>query len=218
MANTVEAAKTGRARCRSCNQGIEKGDLRFGEEVLNAFSDSGGTTFHWHHVKCAAKKKPFELKEALAAFTGDLPDREELDKVIAENEAKQKPSKFPYAERAASGRSHCGECRKTIDKGALRVAVAREREEEAPSMMMPATPRYYHAEHARSAIPGGADDILAEIRKNSRGLTAADLDDLAKALRDSAPAGDAAEPAPGEAATTATTATAASDDGEVVPF
>lgn len=192
MAHIVEAAKSGRARCRTCGEGILKGDVRFGEEVPNAFSESGGTTFHWHHLRCAAKKKPHELAEALKSFAGEVPDREEIERLIAENAPKQKPSTFPYAERAPTGRSHCGECHRTIEKGALRVAVARE--PDGPSLMgMPATARYLHATCARAVLEGEPEKVAAQIQQNSRGLGPADMEELLAALRSGTPR---AEPAP----------------------
>jgi hypothetical protein len=202
MAHIVEAAKSGRARCRTCGEGILKGDVRFGEEVPNAFSESGGTTFHWHHLRCAAKKKPHELAEALKSFVGEVPEREEVERLIAENAPKQKPSTFPYAERAPTGRSHCGECHKTIEKGALRVAV--QREPDGPSLMiMPPTPRYLHAVCARSVLDGEPEVLAARIQQNSRGLGQADMEELVAALR----------------AGTPRTETPAQDDGpEPVPF
>ena len=181
MANTVEIAKTGRARCRTCGEGIFKGQHRFGEEVANAFSDSGGTTFFWHHLTCAAKKKPLLLRDALKTFVGPVPEREELERLIAENESKQKPTTFPYAERAASGRSHCGECHTMIAKGALRMALARE--QDGPTPGMPPAPRYFHAGCAKAVLPGAAEVFLAQIRMNSPALKQDDLDELAHALR-----------------------------------
>lgn len=181
MAHIVEAAKSGRAACRTCGEGIAKGELRFGEEVANVFSESGGTTYHWHHLRCGAKKKPAELREALKSFVGPVPNREELERLITEHEAKQKPSAFPYAERAPSPRSHCGECHTLIAKGSLRIAV--QREQEGPALMLPTTPRYLHAACARAALTGDSEEILAQIRRNSRGLKQEDLDELARAFR-----------------------------------
>ena len=190
MAHMVELAKSGRARCRACSEGIQKGEVRFGEEVQNAFSESGGTTFHWHHLRCAAKKKPWQLREALRAFTGEVPDREEVERIIDENEAKQKPSTFPYAEHAPTGRSHCGECHDTIEKGALRIATPREQDGPAP-MMMPPTPRYYHVQCARAVLPGDPENVAGQVRQNSRGLSAADLDEILAALRAGTPRAEA---------------------------
>jgi hypothetical protein len=184
MAHVIEAAKSGRAGCRTCGEGILKGELRFGEEVANAFSESGGTTFHWHHLRCAAKKRPSQLREALKSFAGAVPGLDEIERLIAENEPKQKPSAFPYAERAPTNRSHCGECHTVIARGALRVALRRERDEDGPSILMMApTPRYLHAACARAALGSEPEKALGEIRQNSRGLKQEDIEELAHALR-----------------------------------
>ena len=189
MAHIVEAAKSGRARCRTCGEGILKGEVRFGEEVANAFSERGGTTFHWHHLRCAAKKKPWQLREALKSFAGEVPDREEIEGLIAENELKQKPSTFPYAERATTGRSHCSQCRETIEKGALRVATAREA--EGPTMMMPPGPRFLHPGCASAALGGDPAKLFDQIRQNSR-LSQADADELFGVLMAGPPRAEAA--------------------------
>src|SRR5271170_7159638 len=115
MADVIEVAKSARAMCRTCRANIAKGELRFGEEVPSAFGDGGGTTRLWHHLPCAAKKKPAQLRSALAAFDAErsargdgadaIPDRAAIDAAIAENEPKQKPIRFPYAERASTSRS-----------------------------------------------------------------------------------------------------------------
>src|SRR6185503_7924367 len=122
MAETIEAAKTGRARCRSCRQPIEKGTLRFGEEQPSAFAE--GMQWVWYHLACAAKKKPVQVRAALDAFTGEVPNRAELDALMAEGD--KTATVFPHAERAPTGRSKCQQCHEPIEKGALRVAVERE--------------------------------------------------------------------------------------------
>src|SRR5882672_5557754 len=103
MAETIEVAKTGRSRCRICRQPIEKGALRFGEEQPSAFAD--GLQWVWHHLACAAAKKPVPVRAALAAFAGDVPGRAELETLLAEGD--QTATVFPYAERAPTGRSKC---------------------------------------------------------------------------------------------------------------
>src|SRR5688572_23890164 len=100
MAETIEIVKTGRAKCRTCRQSIEKGALRFGEEQPSAFTE--GMQMVWHHLLCAAGKKPVQLKAALDAFEGEVPDRPALDAAMAE--ADKTATVFPYAERAATGR------------------------------------------------------------------------------------------------------------------
>src|SRR3954468_14471819 len=103
MAETLEGAKTGRARCRICRQHIAKDTLRFGEEQPSAFAE--GLQWVWHHLNCAAAKKPVPVRSALAAFAGEVPGRAELDALLAEGD--KTATVFPYAERAPTGRSKC---------------------------------------------------------------------------------------------------------------
>ena len=165
MAHVIEAAKSGRSSCRTCRQGIQKGDLRFGEEALNSFSDSGGTSYQWHHLKCAAQKRPHELRAAMETFAGEIPDREGIEATLREAESKVKPA-FPYAERAPSARSRCIACEETIEKGSLRVAV--EQEVQAAGFTTKAA-RYLHP----PCVAGWSDDpeLMAKVKKNSRGLS-----------------------------------------------
>src|SRR5262249_17093229 len=158
--------------CRTCRQPIPKGELRFGEEAPNSFSDSGGTMFLWHHVLCAAKKKPSQLQEAMQSYVGEFPNREEVERIVAVEAPKQKPTAMPYAERAPSGRSRCGECGETIEKGEMRIATPREM--EAGGMMNPGA-RYLHPPCAVATAqedPEGVPGMLEKIRKNSKGLNA----------------------------------------------
>ncbi len=125
MGHTIEAAKTGRASCRSCKQTIDKGTLRLGEEVANAFSP-GEMTFQWHHLPCAAEKRPAALKQALETTDVEVTDKEELLKTIETAGKNAKPTSFPYAEHAPTGRASCASCSEKIDKGDLRIAVETE--------------------------------------------------------------------------------------------
>src|SRR6185436_12308784 len=122
MQKLIEVAKSGRARCRGCRQNIAKDELRYGEEAPNQFGD--GTAMQWLHLMCAAKKHPRELKEALAAFPDEVPNRAEVE--AAMQSASSDLKTFPYAEWAPTGRSRCLSCREPIDKDTLRIAVERE--------------------------------------------------------------------------------------------
>src|SRR5689334_18877992 len=126
MANVIEEAKSGRASCRTCKKTIGKGELRLGVEVQTQFSDT--PSMQWHHVMCAAAKLPAELKEALAAYEGEVPNRAELDQAMEEAIKKggAKPAGFPYTDRAPTGRAKCMQCGEPIEKGSFRVAVERE--------------------------------------------------------------------------------------------
>jgi hypothetical protein len=170
MGETIEVAKTGRARCRICKQSIEKGALRFGEEQPSAFTE--GNQLVWYHLTCAAKKKASAVKSALDAFTGEVPNRAELDALLAEGD--KTASAFPYAERASTGRSKCLHCKEPIDKGALRIAT--EREVDVGGMARAGT-GYLHPACAVEFLEQEAN-VLEAVRTNSRGLTEADVAEL----------------------------------------
>lgn len=174
MAHTMETAKTGRSGCRTCGTKIEKDTLRVGEEVPNAFNPEGGLTFHWHHLMCAAKAKPHALRDALEKWTEPIPDRAALEAAMAEGLATARPP-FPFAEHASTARSRCQGCRKNIDKGELRIALARP-----PDAMPRDSAMYVHTACAMAFVK---DPLLLEkVLKHSRGLEAADVAALQQVL------------------------------------
>jgi hypothetical protein len=126
MGNVIEEAKSGRASCRTCKKPIAKGELRFGEEAPNAFGDT--PSMRWHHMTCAAEKLPAELKAALDQFPDPVPNRPELDRLMAEALAKgrAKPGGFPYADKAPTGRAKCIQCSQPIEKDSVRIAIERD--------------------------------------------------------------------------------------------
>ena len=175
MAHIIEAAKSGRAGCRKCKEKIAKGELRFGHEVSNDFSDS---SYQWYHLKCAAVKLPAQLLETMADFDEDIPDRDEIDQLIAENRKKQKPTTFPYAELASTGRASCIVCSDKIAKGELRIAI--EREVDAGGFSRRSA-GYMHTQCA-SQCDELPDDAMEEIRQNSPQLDPGELDQVESAL------------------------------------
>jgi ribosomal protein L37AE/L43A len=178
MANTIEESKSARATCRTCRQKIDKGVLRFGEETPNQF-DEGTTSYFWHHLACAAAKKPALVKDALASFAGTVPDRAALDAILANAKPKAAAGErpYPYAERAATGRSKCMQCDEAIEKGALRVVI--EREVDTGSFVRKG-PGYLHAACAKAHESDEA--LLEKVKKNTPELTPADVEELAQAL------------------------------------
>jgi len=174
MPHMIEHAKSGRAACRSCKKKIEKGDLRLGEEIPNAFDPDGGTSHVWHHLACAAKKKPEALKQALATFSEPIPNREEIDKLLAE--AKPEKAAFPYAEKAPTSRSKCLKCGETFEKDTLRVAIQREVDTGAFTAK---SAGYLHPGCAKEYT--GDLELLAKVKANSK-LDAADATALEQAL------------------------------------
>lgn len=170
MENVIEVAKSGRAACRTCKEKIAKDELRLGEAVPNAFSDGDEPSYRWHHLKCAAAKKPSVLRSALATYTGDVPNKAELETLMAASKGKEKPSTFPYAERAPTGRSTCLGCEEAIPKGELRVAI--EREVDAGSFARKSA-GYLHPACAPGEVEH--DDLLGALKKNSVSLSPDDL-------------------------------------------
>jgi hypothetical protein len=185
MANVIEEAKSGRAACRTCKKPIAKGELRFGEEAPNAFGDQ--PSLRWHHLACAAAKLPAELKATLETH-GDVPNRAELEKIMADAIAKghAKPAGMPYADKAPTGRARCMQCQQAIEKDALRVAVEREIETGA---MVTQSAGYLHPACAGAYVEskgGDRAELVEGVRQNSR-LADADLAAVVEQLETGAP-------------------------------
>jgi|SRR5580704_6276930 hypothetical protein len=123
MPHKIEVSSTGRARCRGCKEAIAKGELRFGEEFQNPYSEDGGMSFRYWHLACAAKGLANEVAPVLGAYDGPIDDavRAEARARIA---AHRRPE-MPHAEQANSGRAKCRACDVTIKKGEWRVAFER---------------------------------------------------------------------------------------------
>jgi len=177
MANVIEEAKSGRASCRTCKKTIAKGELRLGVEVQTQFSDT--PSMQWHHVLCAAAKLPAELKEALAAYEGEVPNRAELDQAMEDAIKKggAKPGGFPYIDRAPTGRAKCMQCGEPIEKASFRVAVEREVDTGGFAAR---SAGYLHpkcvAENLEN-VGGTIEDVLDGLRENSR-IAPGDLDSV----------------------------------------
>lgn len=170
MAHMIEAAKSGRASCRTCKQPIAKGELRVGEEVPNQFSE-GEMTYQWHHLPCAAQKKPAVLKQALETTTVDVPDKDQLLQSAQASGKNEKPSTFPYAEHAPTSRASCLSCQERIEKGDLRVAV----ENEVNGFMRPG---YLHPACAPDHTEQTAGKLFAQVKANSLNLDDKELERL----------------------------------------
>lgn len=177
MAHTIEVAKSGRAGCRTCRNPIPKGELRFGEETPNQFGEAGDMSFRWHHMKCAAQKLPDLLRATMPTYEGEIPDREELERLMAEADAK-KPPPFPYADKAPTGRASCQACHEKIPKDALRVAFERDIER---GMSVTKGAGYLHPACAAGYIEsqgGTHDDLTEKLRANTRDLSEEELGKL----------------------------------------
>ncbi|WP_299117074.1 PARP-type zinc finger-containing protein [uncultured Winogradskyella sp.] len=135
--NTIEEAKSGRAKCRTCKKTISKDELRFGLEVENEFSDEPAT--HWYHIHCAAAKLPIELKEVLNRYKGKIDNLTELNETMdaALKSGKVKPTKFPHIDKAPIGRASCIQCNQIIEKSTFRVGSYRDPKEGVINVNIP---------------------------------------------------------------------------------
>jgi Poly(ADP-ribose) polymerase and DNA-Ligase Zn-finger region len=175
MANVIEEAKSGRAACRTCKKPIGKGELRLGVEQMTQFSDT--PSMQWHHLPCAAQKLPAELKSALDEFAGTVPNRAELDQMMADalKKGHAKPGGFPYVDRAPTGRAKCMQCEEPIAKDSFRVAVEREID---TGTMVTRGAGYLHPKCVDENLEntgGSKEELLTGVRTNSR-LAANDLE------------------------------------------
>lgn len=129
MEHLLEISPSGRATCRTCQNKIAKGELRFGEAVPSQFGSSGFAT-EWHHLTCAARAKAHLVRPLVEAYDGDIPNREalfaEASGTDAPKGAKGVANALPNADLAPTGRAKCMVCGEAIAKGSVRVAVERE--------------------------------------------------------------------------------------------
>jgi hypothetical protein len=123
MPHTIEPAKTGRAKCRGCNEPIAAGTLRLGERVPNPFGDEGSETTLWFHVPCAAFLRPEAFVEVVAQTTETIPDRATLEHEAQLAVAHRRLARATTAGRAPTGRATCRSCKQLIEKDAWRIAL-----------------------------------------------------------------------------------------------
>ena len=126
MSDRLEAAASGRARCRACGTKIEKGALRFGEELATGYGDQEASSVYWFHPRCAAHRRPEKIAPLLhdGSAAGALADRLTL---LAEAElglAHPRLLRIAGAERAPSGRARCRECKALIADGTWRIRLS----------------------------------------------------------------------------------------------
>ena len=123
----IESARSSRSRCRTCRRKIDKDTLRLGILLEGPY----GTGYLWHHLTCAAKRRPEDVEAAYGEKAWDeglkVPPLEELRLLKEKAEKKKAEQKEPpYVEHAPTGRAKCKHCGETIEKGSARVTLLRE--------------------------------------------------------------------------------------------
>lgn len=177
MEHVLEPSKTSRSRCRVCRETIEEGELRFGLDREGFYADSA-EAYAWYHPRCAARSVPKELQKTLASIKkkADVEDYDALVEACKRN-AQKLDAKFPYGERAPSGRARCMKCELVIAKGELRVAV--ERAIVTPTMTTVGA-GYLHPACAIAFTQNG--DLSTAVANNTSAISADDLRELVSAL------------------------------------
>lgn len=170
--DSIQAAPTGRAKCRGCGKAIAKGELRFGETGPNSFGEGEAT--NWFHLGCASLMRPEKLLPVLEASADDVPERAWLLDAARFGEQHRRLPRLVRAERASSGRAHCRSCRELIDKGDWRFALQMFEEGRANPIGT------IHVSCAEAYF--GTADVLARARRLTPDLTDADVAELSKAL------------------------------------
>jgi hypothetical protein len=181
VADVLELASSGRAKCRGCGRGIAKGELRFGESLPNAFGE--GDALYWFHPVCAACMRPEKFSVAASAFDGAIEDRDGLLRMAEFGAEHRRLPRLGRAERASSGRAHCRQCRELIPKGEFRLALQMFEE----GRMSPIG--YIHVACAEAYF--GTRDILGRVRRLTPELSDEDTREIEAILRDAPPAAEA---------------------------
>ncbi len=177
MPDSIQAAPTGRAKCRGCGNAIAKGELRFGETGPNSYGE--GESLTWFHLPCAAMMRPEKLGPVLEAGTDELPEREWLAETVRLGARHERLPRLVRAERASSGRAHCRSCRELIAKGDWRFAL-QTFEEARPNPL-----GTIHAQCAQAYF--GTADVLSRVRRLTPELTDAEATELESALAEQRP-------------------------------
>lgn len=177
MPDSIQAAPTGRAKCRGCGNAIAKGELRFGEVGPNSYGEGEATS--WFHLHCAALMRPEKALPVLEASSDDIDERPWLEQAARFGMEHRRLPRMVRAERASSGRAHCRSCRELIAKGDWRFALQMFEDGR------PNTIGTIHASCAEAYF--GTADVLARARRLSPDLSDADAAELTKALAEQRP-------------------------------
>jgi hypothetical protein len=177
VSDSIQAAPSGRAKCKGCGGAIAKGELRFGETGPNSYGEGEATS--WFHLACAALMRPEKLLPVLEGATEELAERAWLTETAQLGVEHHRLPRLVRAERASSGRAHCRSCRELIAKGEWRFALQMF-EEGRPNPI-----GTIHASCAEAYF--GTADVASRAQRLTPSLSEADLKDLKQALAEQRP-------------------------------
>jgi hypothetical protein len=175
--DSIQAAPTGRAKCRGCGNAIAKGELRFGESGPNTYGEGEATS--WFHLHCGALMRPEKLLPVLEAGADAGLERDWLEAQARLGLEHHRLPRLLRAERASSGRATCRSCRELIAKGEWRFALQMFEEGRMSPM------GFVHAACAEAYF--GTADVLARAERLSPDLSVDDVAELTKALAEQRP-------------------------------
>ncbi len=124
MADIVEVASSGRAKCRGCTKPIAKDELRFGERVPNPFAEGEAELTYWFHVTCAAYRRCERFVTLTPEQLEGIPDATVLKERAELGVAHHRLPRIDGLERAKSGRATCKQCKQAIEAQAPRIKLA----------------------------------------------------------------------------------------------
>ena len=121
MPHLIEAATSGRAKCRGCGGPIGDQTLRFGERIANPFG--GGEATLWFHLQCAAYRRPEALLATLdSANLGEA----EAAKLRTDAQRGVELHRLPRIDGvglSTGARARCRDCHELIGKGEWRIPI-----------------------------------------------------------------------------------------------
>ena len=128
----IEPAKSGRSKCRECQEKIQKDILRVG--IPYPFTTPKGeviTSYRYYHLECtpsysipdvisALKEKPLEDDDQQNEILEQL--KQKFEKSPSKGSRSGPRRSYPFIERSKSSRGKCKQCDMKIEKSELRVA------------------------------------------------------------------------------------------------
>src|SRR6267154_1164298 len=162
MSHLFEQAASGRSKCRACAQGIQRGELRFGERLPNPFADGEMTV--WFHPTCAAYKRAESLLQALVETPASVPDREILERIARASLAHRRLPRIDGAERSPGAQANCRSRLVFYEEGRF-----------APG-------EFVHLDCRKTYFE--TDDVLDRVLHFSRDLSADEREELRRACGD----------------------------------